>query len=193
MFPVSFLLASDFVKQRDLTAWAAACIPLQSPSSWSLNSLNSILTIPFSFTNIPPLLSTNSPPTDASQPLPEPNWNRIPQSSEIITISTQFRPDLPANKKLRFPKDKSDSSNLQRWNYTEEQRKEAKNAAIPKDLEDIQNRVSFSVLLNNYSFTFCFLVNQSSKQRKTLQSQTVAIFGPSYTREVMFFHYSSAL
>ena len=122
-----------------MIAWAPACVPLQSSSSWSLNSLNSILTIPFSPTDLPPLLSSYATSTD--QPLPLPDWNHIPQSPNIVTISTGFRPDLPANLKLRFPKDKSETSKKARWDYTEEQRAYAAKAAEPKAFEDFKKKV----------------------------------------------------
>ncbi len=130
---------SDFIKQRDTVAWAPACIPLQSPSSWSLNTLNSILTIPFSSTGLPPLLLSNY--TSAQQPVPLPDWNHIPSSHDIVTISTGFRPDLPANLKLRFHKDKSETSKKERWAYTEEQRAQASKAVVPKNFEEFKKKV----------------------------------------------------
>jgi len=139
-----------------MTTWAPACIPLQSSSSWSLNSLNSILTIPFLLTGHPPLLATGS--TSTGQPLPLPDWNHIPQTSDIVTITTGFRPDLPANVKLRFPKDKSENSKREHWEYTEEQRALAAKATEPKDFEDFKKKV---ILFNLYynTLNYAFLVN----------------------------------
>jgi hypothetical protein len=149
---VLFFHFSDFIKERDTIAWGPASIPLQTSSSWSLNSLNSILTLPFSFTNIPPLLSSTSSLT--AQPLPEPDWNHIPPSPHMITLSTQFRPDILANSKLRFPKDKSEESKIARWNYTEEQRQLAATASVPRDFAEFKQRVR---LLPNTPLLFIHL------------------------------------
>jgi len=45
------------------------------------------------------------------------------------------------NSKLRFPKDKSEKSNMERWNYTEEQRTLAAGATTSRDLDDFQKKV----------------------------------------------------
>ena len=141
-----------------MNAWAPACIPLQSSSSWSLNSLNSIITIPFSLTNLPPLLSLE--PTSAEQPLPHPDWNHIPSSPDIVTIPTGFRPDLPANRNLRFRKDKSEESKNERWDFTEEQRKFAAGAIEPKDFTDFKEKVK-PLMIYYKSLKIISLVDQT--------------------------------
>ena len=59
-----------------------------------------------------------------------------------MTISTGFRPDLPANLKLRFHKDKSEESKQEHWVYTEEQRAQVSKAVVPKDFEEFKKKVT---------------------------------------------------
>ncbi len=67
------------------------------------------------------------------------------------TIITGFRPELHANKQLRFSTDTSDVGKEKRWNFTEEQRKLASEAIIPKDFADFEKKVCFSYFLKQVS------------------------------------------
>jgi hypothetical protein len=72
----------------------------------------------------------------------------------MITHSTQFQPNILANSKLMFPKDKSEESKIARWNYTEEQRQLAATASIPRDFAEFKQRVH---LLANTPLLFIHL------------------------------------
>jgi hypothetical protein len=108
-------MISDFVKERDWSAWQLAAIPLAPKGTWNLDTLETLLPEPYlSYTFDSSLIN----------------------SQDLICIKTNYKPSL--NSKKIYPKD-----DTARYEFTEKQRKVANMATRPKDLQDFTKQVVF--------------------------------------------------
>jgi hypothetical protein len=106
-------MISDFVKERDWSAWKPAAIPLAPKGTWNLDTLKMLLPEPFLSYNL-----------DSS----------LINSQDLICIKTNYKPSL--NSKKIYPKE-----DKARFVFTEKQRKAANMAMEPKDLPDFIKQV----------------------------------------------------
>jgi len=113
---------------RDWKAWQPACVPLAPQGTWNLDALNSVLPEPF---ELCPSFHTPSLDTDS-----------FPSSSEssffpnIISIKTNYKPSLKQNSTATYPR-----NDAGRYQFMEKQRKVAKPAARPENLQDFEEKV----------------------------------------------------
>jgi hypothetical protein len=137
---------SDFVKERDWSAWHPAAIPLAPKGTWNLDGLKLLLT--------EPLLSYNLDPS-------------LINSQDLICVKTNYKPSL--NSKKIYPQ-----AAKEHFEFTEKQRKAANMAVQPKDLPDFIKQVIlyFLCLLKKldkaqFSLQFSEQLKTGKRARKT--------------------------
>lgn len=186
--PNSVFEYSCFVKPRDWVTWKVChpqVTPVQVLSDYLINQ--AMLSGPFSYSPDPTSSTCRSPsPIPASSPVPQsssPTWIGSPLSTiddlddifpeketispsllgdNINVIDTNFDLDLVGN--ISSPISPR-ASHEEKFEFTEEQRRLAKNAVIPTSLMDLRGKVS-----NNFFASLVWSILIYLKLVKQLQS-----------------------